>query len=158
MEQLVAWGAGKPGDEDRLLSAQSDMEAYYGRLGRARDFSRRTVDSAVRADSWETAALWQANAAQREAEMGNISSARQDVTAALTLSPGRDLKRAAAFTLARIGDAPRAKALADELEKNYPTNILLKLYWLPTINAAIELSKGNSSQAVVLLEAAGPTT
>jgi hypothetical protein len=27
MEQQVAWGAGKPGDEDRLLSAQSDTEA-----------------------------------------------------------------------------------------------------------------------------------
>lgn len=28
MEQQVAWGAGKPGDEDLLLSAQSDTEAY----------------------------------------------------------------------------------------------------------------------------------
>jgi tetratricopeptide (TPR) repeat protein len=32
----------------------------------------------------------------------------------------------------------------------------LKLYWLPTINAAIELSRGNSSQALVYLEAAAP--
>ena len=33
---------------------------------------------------------------------------------------------------------------------------MLKLYWLPTINAAIELNKGNSSQALVYLEAAAP--
>jgi len=32
MEREVAWGAGKPGDEGWLLSAQSDTEAYYGRL------------------------------------------------------------------------------------------------------------------------------
>jgi len=39
---------------------------------------------------------------------------------------------------------------------SYPTNTILKLYWLPTINAAIELSRGNSSQALVYLEAAAP--
>jgi len=156
MEQQVAWGAGKPGDEDILLSAQSDTEAYYGRLTKARDFSRRAVDSAVRAESKETAALWQANAALREAEMGDTASARQGVTAALALSPGRDVKVAAALALARIGDALRAMALVGELEKNYATNTLLKRYALPTINAAIELNKGNSSQALVYLEAAAP--
>jgi hypothetical protein len=62
----------------------------------------------------------------------------------------------AALTLARSGNAPRAEALAEELEKNYPTNTMLKLYWLPTIKAAIELSRGNSSRAIVLLEAAAP--
>ena len=44
MEQQVAWGAGKPGDEDLLLSTQSDTEAYYGRMNKARDFSRRAMD------------------------------------------------------------------------------------------------------------------
>jgi hypothetical protein len=32
MERQLAWGSGKPGDEDPLLNAQSDTEAYYGRL------------------------------------------------------------------------------------------------------------------------------
>ena len=156
MEQQVAWGAGKPGAEDQLLSAQSDTEAYYGRLSKARDFSRRAVDSAVRADSKETAALWQANAALREAEMGGTASARQGVTAALALSPGRDVKEVAAIALARIGDTPRATVLVGELQKSYSSNALLKLYWLPTINAAIEVNKGKSSQALVYLEAAAP--
>jgi eukaryotic-like serine/threonine-protein kinase len=82
--------------------------------------------------------------------------ARQGVTAALARSPGRDVKVVAALTLARIGDVPRAKALVGELEKNYPLNTMLKLYYLPTINAAIELNTGNSSQAIVDLEAAAP--
>jgi tetratricopeptide (TPR) repeat protein len=114
------------------------------------------VDSAVRADSKEAAALWQANAALREAELGDTASAKQGVTAALALSPGREVKEAAALALARIGDTPRATALVGELEKNYATNTLLKLYWLPTLNAAIELNKRNSSQALVSLEAAAP--
>jgi hypothetical protein len=156
MEQQVAWAAGKHGDEDLLLSTQSDTEAYYGRMSRARDFSRRAVESAVRANSKEIAALWQVNAALREAELSNAASAKQGVAAALALSQGRDVKVVTALTLARIGDAPRAKALAEELEKSYPTHTMLKLYWLPTINAAIEISKGDSSRAIVDLEPAGP--
>jgi eukaryotic-like serine/threonine-protein kinase len=74
----------------------------------------------------------------------------------LPLSPGRDVKLMAALTLARIGEASRAKALAEELQKDYSTNTLLKRYWLPTINAAAETGKGNSSQAILDLEAAAP--
>jgi serine/threonine protein kinase len=156
MAEQVAWGMGKPGDEDFLLSMQSDTEAYYGRLSKARDFTRRAVDSAVRADSKETAALWRVDAALREAELGNAASAREQVTAALTLSQGRDVKTAAALALARIGDSLRATVLAEDLERNYPNNAALKLFWLPTINAATEIRKNNPSGALVELEAAAP--
>jgi tetratricopeptide (TPR) repeat protein len=148
MENQLAWGSGKPGDEDPLLTGQSDTEAYYGRMNKARDYSRRAIDSAKRADSKEAAALWQANAALREAELGNA--------AALALSEGTDVKLTAALTLARAGDGGRARALAEELAKAYPTNTMLKLYWLPTINAGIELDKGNSSQTLLDLETAAP--
>jgi eukaryotic-like serine/threonine-protein kinase len=156
LEQQLTWAAGKPGDEDTLLSFQSDTEAYYGRLSRARTFSRRAVDSAVRSDSREAAALWQVNAALREAELGRTAVARQGVTSALALAPGRDVNVLAALTLARIGEAVHAKRLVEELERRYPANTLLKRYWLPTAEAAIELKKGHSSQALVLLEAAAP--
>jgi len=156
MRQQMAWGAGKPGAEDPLLSAQSDTEAYYGRLTRARDFSRRAVDSAVRADSKETAALWQVNAALREAEFGNVKAAEQGLTSALTLAPGRDVKVLAALTSARVGTTARAKTMIEDLERNNPSNTVLKLFWLPTLKAAIELNSGNSAQALVFLEAAAP--
>ena len=156
MERQVAWAAGKPGDEDTLLSFQSDTEAFYGRLVRARDFTRRAVDSAVRNDSKETAALWQVNAALREAEFGNTAVAKQDVTAALALAPGRDVKLFAALASARAADTARAKPIVDELEKTYPSDTILKVYWLPTVTAALELDANNPAQAVVSLEAAAP--
>jgi serine/threonine protein kinase/tetratricopeptide (TPR) repeat protein len=156
MERQVAWAAGRPGEEDGMLSTQSDTEAYYGRLTRARDFSRRAADAAVRNDSKETAALWQANAALREAEFGNAAAAKQRVDAALALAPGRDVKLLAAMTLARAGDTARAKAIVEQLEKSEATNTMLKIYWLPTIKAAIELNGGSPSQAVIDLEAASP--
>ena len=156
MEKQVAWAAGKPGTEDQLLSFQSDTEAYYGQLSKARDFSRRAVDAAVRSDSKETAAMWQVDAALREAEFGNTAKADQDVAAALALAPGRDVKLLCALTLARVGEAGRAKAIAGELEKSYPSQTILKVYWLPTIKAAIELDANNYEAALVSLEAAAP--
>ncbi|MGA7592398.1 MAG: hypothetical protein WBW02_17920, partial [Candidatus Sulfotelmatobacter sp.] len=156
MERQVAWAAGKPGSEDILLSFQSDTEAYYGRLSKARDISRRAVDAAVRNDSRETAALWQVNAALREAEFGNTTAAKEAVTTALALAPGRDVKMFAALTLARLGESARAKTIAAELEKSYPSQTVLKVYWLPTIKAAIELRANNPAQALVSLEAASP--
>ena len=156
MEQQLVWGAGKPKEEDGLLSAQSDTEAYYGRMVKARDFSRRAVDSAVRADSKEAAALWQVNAALREAESGNVPAAKHGVTASMALSPGRDVRIVAALTLARIGDAPQVKKLLDELKKDYPTNTMLNLYWFPTISAALELSQNHPDQAIVELEPTAP--
>jgi len=156
MERQLSWAAGKPGTEDLLLWFQSNTEAYYGRLTRARDFSRRAVDAAVRADSKESAAIWQVTSALREAEFGNAAPAKQGVAAALALSPGRDVKMFAALTLAQAGEITRAKALVEELEKSYPSETVLKIYWMPTIKAAIELNAENSTQAQILLEAAAP--
>jgi eukaryotic-like serine/threonine-protein kinase len=156
MAQHVAWGAGKPGDEDVLLAAQSDTEGFYGRLPAARDYARRAIDSAIRADSKETAALWQVNGALREAEFGNGPQARRDADAALALKAGRDNKMLAALTYARAGDSARARSMLSELEKSYPTNTTLKLYWFPIVEAAIALNDKKPADAMVALEAVAP--
>ena len=156
MEQQLAWASGRPGDEDTMLSGQADTEAYYGRNMRARDYSRRAADAAVRADSKETAALWRAAAGLREAEFGDPAAARQNVDAALALSSGRDVKLLAALALARAGDIANAKRLSEELKKTASENTMLKFYSLPTIDAAIEISNKNPSQAVLDLEATMP--
>jgi len=123
MERHVSWAIGRPGDEDFLLSVQSDTEAYYGRLEKARDYSRRAIDSARGAESMEAAALWQANAALREAEFGNGNAvaAEQGIAAALALAPGRDVRIHTTLALARAGDSSRAKAAAERWRRITPT-------------------------------------
>ena len=156
MEQQLAWAAGRVGDEDAMLSGQADTDAYYGRLVRARDYSRRASESAVRAGSKETAALWQAAAAVREAEFGNPAAARQNAEAALSLHSGRDVRLLAALALARAGDTAKAKRLVEQLETTASTDTMLKLYCLPAIHGAIEISKNNPAQGILDLEAAAP--
>jgi len=154
MQKHLAWGAGKPGDEDALLATQADTEAYYGRLQKARDFSGRAVASALRAGSKETAAYWHMLAALHEAELGKTASASEASRAGLALSP--NATAVAALALVQSGHIDQAKVLADDLEKASPADTLVRACWLPTINAAIELKKGNSSQALALLDIAAP--
>jgi serine/threonine protein kinase len=152
MKRQAAWAVGKPGAEDILLSAQSDTEAFYGHLARARELSRRAVESARDSDKKETAALWQLNSALREAEFGNLERAREEVKAGLAIASTRDIQVLAALTLARTGDAARSLAIVEELEKQFPVNTLLNHYWLPTTRAYIEIHRGNPAQALKLLE------
>ena len=154
MQRQVTLTAGKPGAEDVLLSYQSDTEAFSGHLGKARDFSRRAVESAKHADEKETAALWQMNAALREAEVGNIAQARTETAAALALASTREVRILANLVLARSGDSLRAKTMADELEKQNPVNTVIVGYWLPTTRAAIEMNRNNPAKAIELLQAA----
>jgi eukaryotic-like serine/threonine-protein kinase len=156
MEQQLAWVAGRAGDEDAMLSGQADTHAYHGQLVQARDYSRRAVESAVLGGSKETAALWRVSAGLREAEFGNTAAARENADAALSLESGDDVKLLAALTLARAGDTVRAKRLVEELERTASTEAMLRLYGLPTIRGAIEISKNNPSQGILDLEAAAP--
>jgi eukaryotic-like serine/threonine-protein kinase len=156
MERHINWAIAKPGEEDLLLSVQSDTEAYSGRLAKAREYSRRAVDSAKNADSREAAALWQANAALREAEFGNSSAAKQTCEAAMALAPGKDVTTLSALAFARIGDAAAAEKKLQELAKKYPLDTELKFYWIPTIKAAIAINRHNASEAIEILHAAEP--
>ena len=76
MAEQQQWFAGKPEAENSGLSLASDTEAFAGHLGKARELTKRPVDSAVRVDSKETGAIFQDNAALREAAYGNPAEAR----------------------------------------------------------------------------------
>jgi eukaryotic-like serine/threonine-protein kinase len=156
MQQQMDWAIGRPRDEGYLLSAQSKTEAYYGRLAKAREFCRRAVQSAIRADSKESAAYHQVDAALIEAVFGNSQAAKREVVAALALSRGRDVIILSALTLARVGDHAGAESLLGELERSEPSNTLLKVYWLPTIRAAVAVTKGIAAQALASLETVTP--
>ena len=156
MKHQAAWAVGKPGAEDILLSAQSDTEAFYGRLERARELSHHAIESARDSDKRETAALWQLNSALREAEFGNLERARQEVKAGLAIASTRDIRILSALALARAGDAARALAIVEELERQFPVNTVLNRYWLPSIRAYVKIHRGNPAEALTLLEPAAP--
>jgi eukaryotic-like serine/threonine-protein kinase len=154
MKEQVGWARGKPGSEDYLLYLQSRTEAYYGRLPKAREFSRQAVDSAMQNDAKEVAADYEAYAAVREAEFGDKAQAHQEATAALALFPeGQDVSLWAALALAQVGDAQLSQKLVERLNNNFPNDTVVQGYWLPSIRAAGEVANGNASKAIELLQA-----
>jgi eukaryotic-like serine/threonine-protein kinase len=156
MGKLVSSAAGKPGTEDVLLGQQSDTEAYHGRLLKARALTRRAIDSSRHNGDQETAAFYQVEAALREAAVGNDKEAREDVANALALASTRDVKTLGALALAQTGESAHAQTMADELSQAFPSDTLLKDYWLPAIRAAIATKQGNPTNAVELLQLATP--
>lgn len=156
MEQQLAWASGKPGVEDTFLHEQSSSEACYGRVKKARELDQQAIDSSLRVDSRERAALWEADAALWEAEVGNTAFARRDAKAALTLSSGRNAKMLAALALARAGDVSQAQTLATDLQRDNSTYTMFSVLWLPTIKAANALARGKSDEVLADLETLAP--
>jgi eukaryotic-like serine/threonine-protein kinase len=154
--QQVAWSAGQPGVEDVLLANEADTAAYSGRLGKAREFSRRAVASSERAEEKEVAASYEAEAALREALFGIAAEARQRAAGALALSNGREVKYGATLALALAGDAGRAQALTDDLGRRFPEDSIVQFNYLPTLHAQLALSRNDTAKAIEVLQSAGP--
>jgi pentatricopeptide repeat protein len=153
MDRQVSWSQDKP-IKDSYLGMQSDTEAFFGHLQKARELSARAVDGSRHNGQKEVAAEWRMHSALREVEFGNAGRGRQETNSALLLASTRDTQILAALALARAADPARARKIADELAREFPMNTMLNGYWLPTIRAAIEIELKNPARAVELLHAA----
>ena len=156
MEQEAAVMMGTPGDEDQMLNYESDTALYGGQLAKAQLLTRRAVESAEKADEGEAAAVYQAEAAVREALAGNADLAKQQARSALAISKGRDVEALSAMALGLAGDSAHATELADDLGKHFPENTIVQFNYLPTIHAASLLRDSDAGKATEVLAVAAP--
>jgi eukaryotic-like serine/threonine-protein kinase len=152
MEQEVSLSLGKTGWEDLLLYQHSNTAAWHGHISEARSLTRRAADSAVRADTKESAALYLGDAAVRESAFGFRDQAREFAKESTKAAESRDAQVLVAIASAQIGDAPRALAIVDEMNRRFPVNTIIQNVWIPTIRAQVELSHGNAAKALDLLK------
>jgi eukaryotic-like serine/threonine-protein kinase len=156
MERDVAAGKGKSRAEEWISVHEAFVLAYSGRLQQARRMSRRASDLAQQSARPETAALYEAGAALREAFFGNAPEARRSAMAALELSKNQDVEYGAAFALALSGDSSRSEALASDLEKRFPEDTSVRFDYLPALRARLALNRAEPSKAIELLQIAAP--
>lgn len=154
MQRHVDAIIGRSGEEDFLIAAEADTAAWHGRFARARELSRRATESARRAGAIEMAAIWEAQAALREAEIGRHDLARSGADAALATMESLHVVTMASLALARTGDISRATEMATRLDRELPTNTQVQRYWLPCIRAAIALHAKDAKAAIEALEPA----
>jgi hypothetical protein len=149
MAEQQRWLVGKPEYETFGLALASDTEGYIGHLRNARELNARAVESAIRTDSKENAAIWQASRALQQAAYGNTNEARQTAAAALKLAPtsqGAEVEAALAFAMA--DDAARAQLLAQDLGKRFPLDTQVQSLWLPAIQLQLAMDRRNPARQI----------
>ena len=156
MAEQQMWFAGKQAENFGFALA-SDTHAYAGHLGKARELTKRSIDSAIHADSKESGAIWQENAALREAAFGNAAEAMQTAAEGLKLVPtSQGVEVEAALAFAAAGQAARAESLAQDLNRRFPRDTQMQSLWLPAIQAQLALNQKNPAAALSSFRSAAP--
>jgi eukaryotic-like serine/threonine-protein kinase len=149
MAREEAWAAGKLETKDLLAGYQLGTAVYAGHFAQANDLTARAVASARAAGEKERVAGYLAQAALREALVGNLAEARQRASAALQVSD----KIAAGLALALAGDLAQAEKFAADESKRYPQDTPVQFIFLPTIRAGIALGQRSPAKAIADLQA-----
>jgi eukaryotic-like serine/threonine-protein kinase len=157
MAEQQQWFVGKLEYENFGLALASDTESYVGQLGKARELTKRAIDSALRADQKENAALYLADFALQQAAYGNTAEARQAAAKALNLAPtSQGVENEATIAFAMAGNTARAESLARELGKRFPLDTQMQSLWLPAIQAQLTLDRKDPAAALNALQVASP--
>ncbi len=155
MEEEASGSVGKP-EEGDLLYFEAETEAYFGRLGKARELTRRAVDWAERSGYREVAGGYGIEGALREALFGNSLRVRQLTSAPLALSNASEVQFGAALALALTGDTARTQSLADDLARRFPVDTHVRFNFLPTLRAQVALHHADPAKALEALQPAIP--
>jgi DNA-binding winged helix-turn-helix (wHTH) protein/tetratricopeptide (TPR) repeat protein len=147
-QHQLEWSRGKLESEGWMLSFQSDVEAYAGHQRRAHELSARALGLLTRVGLAESAVLVQLNAAWRDAEFEDCTAARGVALEAVGATPSQGEQIVAALVLARCGDDSRAAGLLEQLKQSYAGNVLVNGYWLPTIQALIDIDRNDPHRAL----------
>ena len=156
MEQQASAAMGIPGVEDQMLFLESETAACGGEFTKARELTRRAVDSARRAQEKETAAEYLGHNAVREAIVGSSAVAKEDAQSAIAEINGKNAEGFSAIAFALTGDAANANRLIDDLGKRFSQDTIVQFEYLPMARAGLALTTGNAANAIAALTVASP--
>jgi len=152
MQQQVDWASARPGEYDHL-NWQAGAAAFAGQWQKARELSNRAAELAQQRNLQEEAGNSVSSNAERSAVVGQCQQSREDLTRAAGLPRTPLSFFRAGIALGLCGEAAQAQTLNDEAVKRYPKNTLVNEIYLPLIHAAIEIQRGNRTQAIQMLQA-----
>ncbi len=153
MQREMKWAEGKPSEYLMLLDA-AWVSASHGQMQKANELMQRSVQVSNHFDFKETTADTQAYIAVTQAEVGNISMAKEVVASSSGIAHGRSNLEACAEVLAMVGDSSHAQSIVDDLARRFPDDALLHQVYIPVVHAWIEMNRKAPDKAVAALEAA----
>src|SRR6266446_2016878 len=149
MKEQLDWAASKP-EEAQMWQAQA--AEFSGQLAKANQFTERVIGLMRAADSKETTAQLLLQQALRNATFGSCGQVGETVRQALGLSREQAKLITAANALAVCNQTRAAQTLIDELMKRFPLDTLQKMVSIPITRSQIELTRGDGSPVIQLLE------
>jgi tetratricopeptide (TPR) repeat protein len=156
MDQQASAAMEIPGVEDQMLFLESETAVCGGEFTKARELTRRAVDSARRAQEKETAAEYLGHTAVREAIVGSSAVAKEDAQSAIAEINGKNAEGFSAIAFALTGDAANTNRLIDDLGKRFSQDTIVQFEYLPMARAGLALTTGNAANAVAALTVASP--
>jgi tetratricopeptide (TPR) repeat protein len=154
-ESHLNWAAGKP-REYEMVAARAQIAAYFGRLQEARELYRQAREMALRGNFREIAASVGASEALTETAFLNFEQARLAAGSVLQGEPSRMSKVRAIVALPSAGQDAEVDTLLREALQRYPDDTLLNAFFVPLIQGAGELKRGNPKRSIELLQATRP--
>jgi tetratricopeptide (TPR) repeat protein len=130
--------------------------AFGGRIEKAHEEFRRSVEAASQANLMELAGRHSAQDAESHASVGQCAEARSEVVAAIRLTRDNFTLESAGRTLAWCGAVADASNVSSELARRFPEAILTTRVMLPVIAAANAIKAGQSERGLELLEPVRP--
>jgi len=155
MQRELKWSQGKS-SEYLLLNEASFVAAARGQIRKGEELSQRSIQITDRLgfkeSTADTMALW----ALTEAEVGNLTRAREQANASAALARVRTNLVPASEALAIAGDAGHPQATLGELRKRFPADTLLKDVATANVTALVALDRKRPDEAITALQTAKP--
>ncbi len=163
MAKHLGWFHGR-GDEHIAVNLQTATAGFAGKWRVSQEFSRRSMEMAVRGEATESAAEYAAEQAIRMVCWSSGNGIPQNDDSKLKLPLKTQVKKAlqysrnktalsrSAVALAFAGHRTEAETLFRELHSDYPVNTLLNQLWIPFAKAGGMLQAGKYEAALAELE------
>jgi tetratricopeptide (TPR) repeat protein/tRNA A-37 threonylcarbamoyl transferase component Bud32 len=151
IDREIEWAKGKP-EEPEFTTTRSAHAMYLGKLKESEQFAKQAVELYQQQNAQENAASVLLHLAADMAVVGKCSQAKDKVTAAMALTRGEIPFTAAALVYAVCDDASGAQTMMESARTAAPKSTILTAIMMPMVRAVIDRNRGNTAEAVQLLE------
>jgi len=153
MQRQVDWSRGKLA-EAYILRNQVGVAEQAGEWSQAEMLARRAVEILRQHQQNGPAGSMLGGFAVDRAVVGLCSMAKEHTSEAIALNEDASLPSASA--LAVCGDTGAAENLANQVQKKFPADTVLKAVFIPVVRGAIALRKKQPARVLELLQSAAP--
>jgi serine/threonine protein kinase/tetratricopeptide (TPR) repeat protein len=155
LERQQIWMA-QNADDSSVVSFQSKIDLFEGRLSRANQGTQHAVHIALESNLKESAANALLTLANAQALYGESGIARKNIAAAVKLEDSKKVMQDAGRAMALNGQGRQAQQIMDRLVRENPSDTLLNSVDAPEVLAASQSNNGQADAALRTLEQVKP--